>query len=230
MGGASPEARPPEGARGGPRGRKGQALTLLPARLPPVPSPPSWAPGWTSTRRTSFSPPTSPASGSWWPTCSSTCPAPTWSAGPTSSWPSWSTWTSARQSRRVRRSGWVLDSGEPPWQSQRVRRSGWALDSGGRPHGSCRTGSRDWPQTTCVGTAVGDNVVLWVWGRRLLRKPLGCGPVFGKAGVWVVSAPLQLQRQLHPESEVTGARCGFLHGLESNPGSSLQTEEEAGLP
>ena len=102
----------------------------------------------------------------------------------------------------------MLDSGEPPWQSQRVRRSGWALDSGGRPHGSCRTGSRDWPQTTCVGTAVGDNVVLWVWGRRLLRKPLGCGPVFGKAGVWVVSAPLQLQRQLHPESEVTGARCG----------------------
>ena len=24
--------------------------------------------------------------------------------------------------------------------------------------------------------------------------------------------------------------CLFLHGLESNPGSSLQTEEEAGLP
>ena len=95
----------------------------------------------------------------------------------------------------------------PPRQSQRVRRSGWALDSGGRPHGSCRTGSRDWPQTTCVGTAVGDNVVLWVWGLRLLQKPLGCGPVFRKAGVWVVSAPLQLQRQLHPESEVTGARC-----------------------
>ena len=112
-----------------------------------------------------------------------------------------------RQSQRVRRSGCVLDSGEPPWQSQRVRRSGWALDSGGRPHGSCQTGSRDWPQTTCVGTAVGDNVVLWVWGLRLLQKPLGCGPVFGKAGVWVVSAPLQLQRQLHPESEVTGARC-----------------------
>ena len=56
MGGASPEARPPGGARGSLRGRKGQALTLLPARAPPVPSPPSWAPGWTRARRTSVSP------------------------------------------------------------------------------------------------------------------------------------------------------------------------------
>ena len=60
MGGASPEARPPGGARGGPRGRKGQALTLLPARPPPVLSPPSWAPGWTRARRTSVSPPNLP--------------------------------------------------------------------------------------------------------------------------------------------------------------------------
>ena len=67
---------PPGGARGGSRGREGQALTLLPACLPPVLSPLSWAPGWTSIRRTSVSPPTSPASGSWWPTCSSTCLAP----------------------------------------------------------------------------------------------------------------------------------------------------------
>ena len=102
--------------------------------------------------------------------------------------------------------------GEPPWQSQRVRRSGWALDSGGHPHGSCWTWSRDWPQTTCVGTTIGDDIVLWVWGPRLLRKPVGCGPVFGKAGVWMVSSPLQVQRHfqkqrwLQPPS-VGGARC-----------------------
>ena len=35
------------------------------------------------------------------------------------------------------------------------------------------------------------------------------------------------------EKEMTSSRAEgllFLHGLESNPGSSLQTEEEAGLP
>ena len=105
MGGTSPEAWPPGGARVGLRGRKGQALTLLPTHLPPVLSPPSWAPGWTRARRTSVSPPTSPASGNWWPTCRSTYPAPTWSAVPTSSWPSWSTRTSARQSQRGRQAG-----------------------------------------------------------------------------------------------------------------------------
>ena len=33
-----------------------------------------------------------------------------------------------------------------------------------------------------------------------------------------------------PGSPVPGILYLFLHGLESNPGSSLQTEEEAGLP
>ena len=33
---------------------------------------------------------------------------------------------------------------------------------------------------------------------------------------------------LSPSSRAEGLL--FLHGLESNPGSSLQTEEEAGLP
>ena len=32
------------------------------------------------------------------------------------------------------------------------------------------------------------------------------------------------------ESDMTEEGLLFLHGLESNPGSSLQTEEEAGLP
>ena len=37
----------PQGCPRGPCARKGQALTLLPVRLPPVPSPPFWAPSWT---------------------------------------------------------------------------------------------------------------------------------------------------------------------------------------
>lgn len=37
----------------------------------------------------------------WWPMCSSTCPAPTWSAVPTFSWPSWSMRSSPRQSQRL---------------------------------------------------------------------------------------------------------------------------------
>ena len=41
-----------QGCPRGPCARKGQALTLLPVHLPPGPSPPFWAPGWTTTRRT----------------------------------------------------------------------------------------------------------------------------------------------------------------------------------
>uniref|UniRef100_A0A452QX72 Ral guanine nucleotide dissociation stimulator n=1 Tax=Ursus americanus TaxID=9643 RepID=A0A452QX72_URSAM len=70
-----------------------------------MPSPPFWAPGWTSTRRTSVSPQTFPASSSWWPTCSSTCLVLTWSAVPTFCWPSWSTQGPRRLSPRVRRLG-----------------------------------------------------------------------------------------------------------------------------
>ena len=36
--------------------------------------------------------------------------------------------------------------------------------------------------------------------------------------------------QIDEQTVETGAYFIFLHGLESNPGSSLQTEEEAGLP
>ena len=75
---------------------------------------------------------------------------------------------------------------------------------GGRPHSSCWARSRDWPQTACVGTAVRDDVLLWVWGPRLLWKPLGFGPVFGKAGVWVVSDP-SAAPDSSPESEVAAA-------------------------
>jgi hypothetical protein len=75
---------------------------LLPIHLFPAPSPPSWAPGWTSTQRISVNLRTFPASSSWWLMCSSTRLAQTWSAGPTFSWPSWRTWSSAKLSRRVR--------------------------------------------------------------------------------------------------------------------------------
>ena len=36
------------------------------------------------------------------------------------------------------------------------------------------------------------------------------------------------KKKITPSSRAEGLL--FLHGLESNPGSSLQTEEEAGLP
>ena len=41
-------------------------------------------------------------------------------------------------------------------------------------------------------------------------------------------AELKETPETHPSSRAEGLL--FLHGLESNPGSSLQTEEEAGLP
>ena len=37
-------------------------------------------------------------------------------------------------------------------------------------------------------------------------------------------------RLLHPPPSARAEGLLFLHGLESNPGSSLQMEEEAGLP
>lgn len=69
--------------------------------LPAAPSPPSWGPGWTSTRRISASPPTLPASSSSSPTCATTSPAPTWSAGPASCWPSSSSKSRARPRQKV---------------------------------------------------------------------------------------------------------------------------------
>ena len=41
-------------------------------------------------------------------------------------------------------------------------------------------------------------------------------------------AKLEETSEMPPSSRAEGLL--FLHGLESNPGSSLQTEEEAGLP
>ena len=44
--------------------------------------------------------------------------------------------------------------------------------------------------------------------------------------------PRALQLEETPETPPTSRAEGllFVHGLESNPGSSLKTEEEAGLP
>ena len=44
--------------------------------------------------------------------------------------------------------------------------------------------------------------------------------------------PWAPQLEENPETPLSSRAEGvlFLHGLESNPGSSLQTEEEAGLP
>ena len=91
---------------------------------------------------------------------------------------------------------------------------------GGRPHSSCWARSRDWPQTACAGTAVRDDVLLWLWGPRRLWKPLGCGPVFGKAGVWVVSAPSAAPASSR-ESEVAAAhvpRRSQVHGQRGQGG------------
>ena len=77
MGAVSPEAQPPGGARGGREERKARPLTLLPAR----PSAVSSILGtWLDQgAEDSCQPPSLSASGSWWPPCSSTSPAPTWS-------------------------------------------------------------------------------------------------------------------------------------------------------
>ena len=51
----------------------------------------------------------------------------------------------------------------------------------------------------------------------------------GRAGESPPRAPqLEETPETPPSSRAEGLL--FLHGLESNPGSSLQTEEEAGLP
>ena len=52
----------------------------------------------------------------------------------------------------------------------------------------------------------------------------------GAVGGWGVVSQAQLEEtpETPPSSRAEGLL--FLHGLESNPGSSLQTEEEAGLP
>lgn len=117
----------------GPCGQKDWASQVLwsSAYLPPVPSPPSWAPGWTSIRRTSASPQTFPASSNWWPMCNSTCPAQTWNAVPTCSWPSWRTRSAVTLSPRVRKAG--LGAWEPsgaggvlvPWCALTGGVSGW---------------------------------------------------------------------------------------------------------
>lgn len=69
--------------------------------LPAAPSPPSWAPGWTSTQRISASPQTSPASSSSSPTCTTTSPAQTWNAEPASCWPSSSSKSRASPKQKV---------------------------------------------------------------------------------------------------------------------------------
>lgn len=104
----------------------------------PVPSPPSWAPGWTSTRRTSTSPRASPASSSWWPTCSSTCLARTWSAARTCSWLSWRAQSSRRRSWRVRRMGGPVGRGQC-WTQRSLQRPAW-----GRPGAKTGLGPPSW--------------------------------------------------------------------------------------
>ena len=132
MGGVSPEAQPPGGARGGGEERKAGPLTLLPTR----PSAVSSILGtWLDQGAEDSQPPSFPASGSWRPPCSSTPPAPTWS-----------TRTSAR----------------------------------GRWEGG-RGGSRDWPQTARVGTAIGDHSL------GLLEKVAGRFPSL-EGRLWVPPA------------------------------------------
>ena len=57
------------------------------------------------------------------------------------------------------------------------------------------------------------------------------GSAYAKVGSSLRSPPGNSQEET-PETPPSSRAEGllFLHGLESNPGSSLQTEEEAGLP
>ena len=62
--------------------------------------------------------------------------------------------------------------------------------------------------------------------RDVLQDKMALG-LLGYQEVGVL-AQLEETPETPPSSRAEGLL--FLHGLESNPGSSLQTEEEAGLP
>jgi hypothetical protein len=146
---------------------------LLPIHLFPAPSPPSWAPGWTSTQRISVNLRTFPASSSWWLMCSSTCLAQTWSAVPTFSWPSWRTWSPAKLSLKVRSWDGKID----------VRRGGcWAPEGRGskpdaRPGARTNLGPhRQWTMSgkeSCCGSSQAGRGLLCFW------KGLGQGSHVG---------------------------------------------------
>ena len=104
MGGASPEARPPRGCQGRVE-RKGRPGPDSAARLPAPSAISSILGTWLDQYSEDFcQPPDFPCLRQLVAYVQLNMPG---------SWPSWSTRTSARQSRRVRRAGWALDSGNP---------------------------------------------------------------------------------------------------------------------
>ena len=106
----------------------------------------------------------------------------------------------------------------------------------------------DWnPQIQgIIFSAINYGMILTLAPSGYLAGRVGTKPVVGAAllGPWRRTRgslrswsclgrkpPRALQLEETPETPPSSRADGlFLHGLESNPGSSLQTEEEAGLP
>ena len=66
------------------------------------------------------------------------------------------------------------------------------------------------------------------WCLTGLSSAIACSSELEPRPTWRSAPQLEETPETPPSSPAEGLL--FLHGLESNPGSSLQTEEEAGLP